>query len=130
LAEAVRKRWIRGVVLYTGTEVIPFGSNLHGLPLSLLWTRINRTGLVKESWFPPLLERPPFVRRFHDVVFVAIEPEGDIVRRSLLSKYNLRNRKKFLIKLYMIRRKQIDEQDPGERFLPEARTQQQLVLLR
>src|SRR5208283_3754589 len=38
LAEAVGKRWLRGVVLYTGTEVIPFGSHLHGLPLPLLWT--------------------------------------------------------------------------------------------
>lgn len=37
LAEAVGKRWLRGVVLYQGTEVIPFGSNLHGLPLPLLW---------------------------------------------------------------------------------------------
>jgi predicted AAA+ superfamily ATPase len=38
LADAAGKRWIRGVVLYTGTEVIPFASNLHGLPLSLLWS--------------------------------------------------------------------------------------------
>ena len=38
LAEAVGQRWIRGAILYTGTEVIPFGSNLHGLPLPLLWT--------------------------------------------------------------------------------------------
>jgi hypothetical protein len=38
MAHAVGKRWVRGVVLYTGTEVIPFASNLHGLPLSHLWT--------------------------------------------------------------------------------------------
>ena len=38
LAEAVGKRWLRRAILYTGTEVIPFGSNLHGLPLPLLWT--------------------------------------------------------------------------------------------
>ena len=37
MANAVGKRWVRGVVLYTGTEVIPFAGNLHGLPLSLLW---------------------------------------------------------------------------------------------
>jgi predicted AAA+ superfamily ATPase len=37
LAKASGKRWIRGVVLYTGTEVIPFASNLHGVPVSLLW---------------------------------------------------------------------------------------------
>jgi uncharacterized protein len=29
LAKASGKRWIRGVVLYTGTEVIPFANNLH-----------------------------------------------------------------------------------------------------
>jgi len=37
LADAARKRWIRGVVLYTGTEIIPFASNLHGIPVSNLW---------------------------------------------------------------------------------------------
>jgi predicted AAA+ superfamily ATPase len=37
MARAAGKRWIRGVVLYTGTEVIPFAGNLHGLPLPLLW---------------------------------------------------------------------------------------------
>ena len=37
MANAVGKRWVRGVVLYTGTEVIPFAANLHGLPISHLW---------------------------------------------------------------------------------------------
>jgi predicted AAA+ superfamily ATPase len=37
LATAAGKRWIRGVVLYTGTEVIPFASHLHGMPVSFLW---------------------------------------------------------------------------------------------
>ena len=37
LAAAAGKRWVRGVVLYTGTEVVPFAGNLHGLPLGLLW---------------------------------------------------------------------------------------------
>jgi predicted AAA+ superfamily ATPase len=37
LADAARKRWVRGVVLYTGTEVIPFANNLHGIPISGLW---------------------------------------------------------------------------------------------
>ena len=36
LAEAVGKRFRRGVVLYTGTTVIPFGANLHALPVSAL----------------------------------------------------------------------------------------------
>ena len=31
-AEAVGKRWLRGVVLYQDTEVIPFGSNLRSPP--------------------------------------------------------------------------------------------------
>jgi predicted AAA+ superfamily ATPase len=39
LANAVGKRWIRGIVLYTGTEIIPFAHNLHGVPLSLLWNK-------------------------------------------------------------------------------------------
>jgi len=38
MANAAGKRWVRGVVLYTGTEVIPFAANLHGLPLSQLWS--------------------------------------------------------------------------------------------
>jgi predicted AAA+ superfamily ATPase len=38
LAEAAGKKWIRGVVLYTGTEVIPFAANLHGVPLARLWS--------------------------------------------------------------------------------------------
>jgi hypothetical protein len=37
MAKVAGKRWLRGVVLYTGTEVIPFVANLHGLPLPLLW---------------------------------------------------------------------------------------------
>ena len=38
MAESVGKRWLRGVVLYTGSEVIPFAADLHGLPMSHLWT--------------------------------------------------------------------------------------------
>ena len=37
LATAAGKHWVRGVVLYTGTEVIPFSANLHGVPMSRLW---------------------------------------------------------------------------------------------
>lgn len=37
MASAAGKRWFRGVVLYTGNEVIPFAANLHGLPMSQLW---------------------------------------------------------------------------------------------
>jgi hypothetical protein len=38
LADAVGKSWIRGVMLYCGTEVIPFAANLHAVPLNRLWT--------------------------------------------------------------------------------------------
>jgi hypothetical protein len=38
LADAVGKNWVRGIVLYTGAEVIPFSANLHGIPLSRLWS--------------------------------------------------------------------------------------------
>jgi len=37
LAEEVGQKWIRGVVLYTGPDVIPFASNLHGVPVQALW---------------------------------------------------------------------------------------------
>jgi hypothetical protein len=37
LAGVAGKRWVRGVVLYTGTEIIPFAGNLHGVPLGMLW---------------------------------------------------------------------------------------------
>jgi len=37
MAKALGKRWIRGVVLYTGTEVIPFAANLHGVPVAHMW---------------------------------------------------------------------------------------------
>ena len=37
LADATGKRFIRGVVLYLGHDVVPFGVNLHALPLDALW---------------------------------------------------------------------------------------------
>jgi uncharacterized protein len=37
MAAAAGKSWIRGVVLYTGAEVIPFAANLHGVPITRLW---------------------------------------------------------------------------------------------
>lgn len=39
LSKAVGKNWVCGVVLYTGTSVIPFAENLHGIPLSGLWEK-------------------------------------------------------------------------------------------
>ena len=38
LASAVGKNWVRGVVLYAGAETIPFSANLHGIPISRLWS--------------------------------------------------------------------------------------------
>ena len=37
LAEDVGNRWVRGVVLYTGDDVIPFGNDLHGVCIRALW---------------------------------------------------------------------------------------------
>jgi hypothetical protein len=37
LAEVVGKRFRRGVVLYTGSSAIPFGTHLHALPVGALW---------------------------------------------------------------------------------------------
>jgi len=37
LANAAGKNWLRGVVLYTGGEVVPFTGNIHGIPIDRLW---------------------------------------------------------------------------------------------
>lgn len=37
LAEASGKRFHRGIVLYTGSESLPFGPKLYAMPLSALW---------------------------------------------------------------------------------------------
>jgi predicted AAA+ superfamily ATPase len=39
LAETASTRFTRGVVLYTGEQVVPFGPNLYGVPVSLLWSQ-------------------------------------------------------------------------------------------
>ncbi|HZL69835.1 MAG TPA: ATP-binding protein [Candidatus Limnocylindrales bacterium] len=44
LAKATHKRWLRGVVLYTGSEIVPFTSTLHGVPVSLLWQTPHSRG--------------------------------------------------------------------------------------
>jgi len=38
MSESLGDRFHRGVVLYTGSEVIPFGKRLHAMPVSALWT--------------------------------------------------------------------------------------------
>lgn len=37
LAERVGKRFVRGILLHTGAASVPFGKNLHALPVSALW---------------------------------------------------------------------------------------------
>ncbi|MFQ5930585.1 MAG: ATP-binding protein [Acidobacteriota bacterium] len=37
-AEATGRRFHRGLVLYTGTESVPFGPRLHALPVNALWS--------------------------------------------------------------------------------------------
>ena len=37
MAAAVGKRFVRGVVLYTGDVAVPFGERLHAMPLHCLW---------------------------------------------------------------------------------------------
>jgi predicted AAA+ superfamily ATPase len=37
LAEITGKNFIRGIILYTGDNIIPFGNNLHVLPVSSIW---------------------------------------------------------------------------------------------
>lgn len=37
LAQAAGRRFHRGVVLYTGTEVVSFGPRLHAMPIEALW---------------------------------------------------------------------------------------------
>lgn len=37
LAEVAGKRFHRGILLYTGTQAVPFGKNLFALPVSALW---------------------------------------------------------------------------------------------
>jgi predicted AAA+ superfamily ATPase len=37
LAEELGSRFVRGVILHTGGESVPFARNVHGLPVSALW---------------------------------------------------------------------------------------------
>lgn len=37
LASDAGKRWVRGIVLYSGSEMLPFGENLTAMPISALW---------------------------------------------------------------------------------------------
>ncbi|MGB8260026.1 MAG: ATP-binding protein [Terracidiphilus sp.] len=37
MADAAGPRWLRGLVLYAGAEVVPYAANLHGVPLQWMW---------------------------------------------------------------------------------------------
>ena len=37
LTDDARRRWVRGIVLYSGSEMLPFGGNLVAMPISALW---------------------------------------------------------------------------------------------
>jgi len=37
LSNLLGDRFLRGIVLYTGYEPVPFGSNLYALPVGTLW---------------------------------------------------------------------------------------------
>lgn len=41
LADAAGDRFVRGVILYGGKEAVPFGKNLHALPLPALWHHMS-----------------------------------------------------------------------------------------
>lgn len=59
LAETAGRRFHRGLVLYTGTEVVPFGPRLHAVPIDALWrwgarpaaahSRVKRAGGMRRS---------------------------------------------------------------------------------
>lgn len=38
MSESLGRRFHRGIVLYTGSECLPFGKNMQALPVSALWT--------------------------------------------------------------------------------------------
>lgn len=41
LADAAGDQFIRGIVLYTGSGVIPFGQNLSAMPIPAVWTALD-----------------------------------------------------------------------------------------
>ena len=53
LADAVGARFHRGIVLYTGREVVPFGSRLFAVPIDALWeweaVKVDRPAIGRAS---------------------------------------------------------------------------------
>jgi uncharacterized protein len=44
LQEAIGRRFVRGILLHTGTTSVAFGPNLHAVPISALWKYPSSTG--------------------------------------------------------------------------------------
>ena len=42
LQQALGSRFVRGIILYTGRETVPFSSDLCALPVSALWTSLSQ----------------------------------------------------------------------------------------
>lgn len=40
LQEKIGSRFYKGIVLYTGDKIIPYGDNLYAMPISSLWTQV------------------------------------------------------------------------------------------
>ena len=49
LSELLGDRFLRGIVLYTGDQPVPFGSNLYALPVSMLWQNSETLSERSES---------------------------------------------------------------------------------
>lgn len=37
LKEKAKNKFLKGIVLYTGSQTVPFGENLFALPINALW---------------------------------------------------------------------------------------------
>jgi len=63
LADAAGRRFHRGVVLYTGREVVPFGQRLHAVPIEALWRWHTRptvgSSRVRRGGHPARAQRRP-----------------------------------------------------------------------
>ena len=42
LAEQTGEKFVRGILLYTGTESVSFGPGLHAVPISSLWSNSGK----------------------------------------------------------------------------------------
>lgn len=49
LAEVAGRRFRRGIVLYTGAEIVPFGAGLFALPAEALWRWSGQTAAGKKA---------------------------------------------------------------------------------